>query len=149
MTAGRYCNREVVITDKDTTIAEAATLMRRFRVGDLVVTENERMMNMPIGIVTDRDLVLEVLAEDVPLDAVTLKDVMNPEPVTVDQDESLLDTLAVMRDRGVRRLLVVNKEGGLEGIFCADDAIELLAEALGDLADLVGREKRNEQRARP
>ena len=149
MTAGKYCNREVVITDSNTTIPHAARLMRKHHVGDLVVVSKQGDENIPIGIVTDRDLVIEVLAQHVPLEAVTFKDVMNTNLVTVSEDETLLDTLAVMNKHGVRRVLIVNSHGGLEGILCADDAIELIAEAMNSLVKLVRNEIRQEVKQHP
>ena len=103
---------------------------------------------MPIGIVTDRDLVVEVLAKDIPLESVTFRDIMNRDLVTVGEEETLLDTLALMQNRAVRRVLIVNSRGGLEGILSADDAIELIAEAMNSLVKLVRREITHEQQLR-
>lgn len=64
MTVGEYCNREVAIAEQQTEIREAARLMRRLHVGDLVVVENRAGENIPVGILTDRDLVVEVLARN-------------------------------------------------------------------------------------
>lgn len=149
MTAGKYCNREVIITGPDTTIHEAAKLMRKHHVGDLVVVEKQDERNVAVGIVTDRDLVIEVLAQEVAPGSVTVRDVMSAEPVEVTEDETLLDTLALMRSRGVRRVLIVDSQGGLQGILSADDAIELIAEAMNSLVKLVGREIAQERRAHP
>lgn len=148
MTAGVYCNREVVIAAPDAAIVEAARLMRDRHVGDLVVVNKEAGQNLPIGIVTDRDLVVEVLAQEVPLDVVTIKDVMSTDLVIVREEETMLTTLALMRSRGVRRVVVVNAHGGLEGILSADDAIELISEALDSLVKLVRREIRREEKER-
>ena len=63
MTAGEYCNREVVITGQDASVTEAAMLMRQHHVGDLVVVENQGGKTLPIGIITDRDIVVEVIAK--------------------------------------------------------------------------------------
>jgi CBS domain-containing protein len=149
MTAGKYCNREVVITEADTMVGEAARLMRAHHVGDLVVVEKQGETNRPVGIVTDRDLVIEVLAQEVPLDSVTLKDVMSVDPVEVTEDETLIDTLELMRNKGVRRVLVVDSQGGLQGILSADDAIELITESMNNLVKLVGRELAQEKQRHP
>jgi len=149
MSAGKYCNREVIITAADTTIIEAAGLMRKHHVGDLVVVKKQGNENLPIGIVTDRDLVIEILAQAVAPESVMIKDVMNRELVTVSAEEALLDTLALMQARGVRRVLVVNDHAGLEGILSADDAIDLIAEAMNNLVKLVRHELKNEQHDRP
>lgn len=149
MTTGKYCNREVIITEPNTTVYAAARLMREHHVGDLVVVEKHGNENIPVGIVTDRDLVIEVLAQEVPLGSVTVKDVMSADPVAVAEDETLIDTLELMRGRGVRRVLVVDRHGGLQGILSADDAIELIAEAMNNLVKLVRREIAQETQHHP
>jgi len=149
MTAGKYCNREVVITGPDTSIVEAAQLMRKHHVGDLVVVEQQGDETIPVGIVTDRDLVVEVLAQEVSLESVSFKDLMSKDLLTVQQDETLLDTLQLMQQRGVRRALIVNGRGGLEGILTADDALELISEATNSLVRLVRREIMQEQKMHP
>jgi CBS domain-containing protein len=149
MTAGAYCNREVVIAAPDTSVVEAARLMRNQHVGDLVVVYQENGQNIPVGIVTDRDLVVEVLAQEVAPAEVTLKDLMSTDLLGVREQETLQDTLSLMQTRGVRRVLIVNEQGGLEGILSADDAIEVIAESLNSLVKLVRSEIRHEETAHP
>ncbi len=149
MTVGKYCNRDVIITELNTTIIEAAKLMRKHHVGDLVVVKKQDAENIPVGIVTDRDLVVEVLAQEVLPDSVTFKDIMSTDLVTVGEDETLLGTLALMRNHGVRRILVVNDHGGLEGILSVDDAVELIAEEMNSLVKLVRHEIMHEEEERP
>ncbi len=148
MTIGEYCNRRVVITEPDTTITEAAKLMRDFHVGNLVVTEKKGDENVPLGIVTDRDLVLLVIAPQIQVDSISVKDVMSTPLVTVKEDTSFFDTLDVMHNHGMRRLPVVNEQGGLEGIITADDVLELLAEATNNLMKLTEKEIKHEQNTR-
>ncbi len=149
MLAGEYCNREVVVTPPATAIGEAARLMREFHVGTLLVTEPDGDGQRPLGIVTDRDLVIEVLAEDVDPAAVTVRDIMSTPLVTVEETVSLLDALERMREKGMRRLPVVDACGHLAGLLAADDLLEVVAEQLGDLAGLIGREIRRERQQRP
>ena len=149
MTAGEYCNREVVITEQDTSIVQAAMLMREFHVGSLVVVQKRDEVNIPVGIVTDRDLVIEVIAQQVPIESVTVDDVMSRDLISVDEQETLIDTLQLMLKRGVRRVPVVDGQGSLQGILSADDAIELMAESMGDLAKLINRELMQETIKRP
>ena len=149
MTIGEYCNREVTISEPDTSIIEAAKLMRRHHVGDLVVVDRQEGKNLPVGIVTDRDLVLEVLAQDVDLDSLSIKDIMSTDLVTVLESETFLRVLDIMKKQRVRRILVVDDHGGLQGILSADDALELIAEAMNDLTGLVKREIAREADLRP
>jgi len=149
MSVGEYCNREVVVAEKVTSVREAAQLMRQFHAGDLVVVERRGNDNIPVGIVTDRDMVIEVLAEDVSPDQVTLADLMCTELATVQEKEELWVVLDRMRLLGVRRMPVVNDKGALVGILTMDDAVELISEALSDMAQLVRREIKEEVRKRP
>ena len=149
MTIGEYCNREVTISEPDTSIIEAAKLMRRHHVGDLVVVDRQEGKNLPVGIVTDRDLVLEVPAQDVDPDSLSIKDIMSTDLVTVLESETFLRVLDIMKKQRVRRILVVDDHGGLQGILSADDALELIAEAMNDLTGLVKREIAREADLRP
>lgn len=149
MTAGEYCNREVVITEQNTSIEQAAKLMREFHVGSLVVVQKRDGGNVAIGIVTDRDLVIEVIAQQVPVESVTVDDVMSTDLVEVNEKETLIDTLDLMLKKGVRRVLVVDEQGSLQGILAADDVIELMAESMNDLAKLTGQELMHEVKMRP
>jgi len=149
MTAGEYCNRKVLIVEPEVSITEVASMMREYHVGTLVVVEREGSLSRPVGIVTDRDLVIEVIAQEVPLDALVVKDVMNKELVHVTEQETLLNTIALMQSRGVRRIVVLDDNGNLQGILSADDAIELIAEAMNDLCNIVRREISNEQSIHP
>jgi len=122
--------------------------MRTHHVGDVVVVDKEGGEPIPRGILTDRDIVLEILAEGVDLDAVNVGDVMSCELATVDEDTSLMDVIKVMRSKGVRRMPVVNKKGALVGILTADDVIELIAEQLTDIVTLISREGAREMQRR-
>lgn len=149
MTAGEYCTRSVVVTDVKTSVNEAAKTMRQYHVGDLVVTTKRDGQPVPIGIVTDRDLVMEVLAQDIAPESITVGDIMSPDPLMVDTDTTLLDTLERMQNRGVRRAVVVDNNSTLQGILSADDAIEIIAEASAHLAALFHHEIDREQQTRP
>ena len=149
MTIGEYCNREVTISEPDTSIIEAAKLMRRHHVGDLVVVDRQEGKNQPLGIVTDRDLVLEVLAQNVDPDSLSIKDIMSTDLVTVLESETFLSVLDIMQKQRVRRILVVDDHGNLQGILSVDDALELIAEAMNNLTSLVKREIDREVDLRP
>ena len=149
MTAGEYCNREVIIVEPTISVTEAAVLMRRHHIGDLVVVEKEGEQAHPVGIITDRDIVIEVVAQKIDPDSLTVKDIMSTDPVRVAETVSLLDTLELMKQRGVRRVLVIADSGGLQGLLSADDAIELIAEQINDLTQLVDREITREQKQHP
>lgn len=122
--------------------------MRDNHVGDVIVVEHRGNKHLPVGILTDRDIVVEILAEGIDSDDIAVKDVMSSELICVREDDHIIETIEKMRDRGVRRVPVVNQDGGLEGILAVDDAIELLAEVLSDLARLFKHEFDREVKTR-
>ena len=148
MAVGEICNREVVFTEKALSVVDAAQLMRMHHVGDLVVVEEKDGRKHPVGIVTDRDIVVEVVAAEVNPDALKVGDIMGPEVATVRESAGLFEALRYMRDKGVRRMPVVDREGGLVGILTLDDLLSLLAEEMSELAKLVSHERQREATAR-
>lgn len=149
MTVGQFCNRQVVIARREEHVCDAAGRMRDLHVGTLVVVDEHAGRRVPVGVVTDRDLVIRVLchgARDV--DALILDNVMTPEPVTAREEESLWDVIKKMRSFGVRRLPVVDEQGFLEGILTLDDLIDVVAEELSELNSLVAREQKRERETR-
>lgn len=149
MTVGKFCNREVIIAEKGSTIAEIAKLMRQHHVGDVVIVETNGDRAKPVGILTDRDIVIELIACDVPLDSVSAGDIMSHDLVTVREENSIWDTLRHMRTKGIRRIPVVNDTGELEGILSVDDLLELFAEELNMIAEVPFREQLAETTIRP
>jgi CBS domain-containing protein len=149
MTVGKFCNREVIIADKNSSIAEIAKLMRKHHVGDVVLVNDKGGRTKPVGILTDRDIVIELIASDVPLDSVSAGDIMSYELVTAKEEDSIWDTLQRMRAKGIRRVPVVNDKEELEGILSVDDLLELFAEELNLLAKVPFREQLVEGATRP
>ncbi len=148
MAIGEICNREVVIAEKALSVREAAHLMRNHHVGDLVVVEERGGRKHPVGIVTDRDIVVEVVVPGVNPEALTVVDIMEAELATVRENEGVFEALRYMRSKGVRRMPVVDGDGGLVGIVTLDDLLSLLAEEMAELAKLVSHERQREATAR-
>ena len=149
MSAGEYCNREVVVVEKYESINEVIKLMRSQHVGDVVVVEQREGVRVPIGIFTDRDIVLELLAEDIDFDAVSVGDVMSFELVTVHDEASLLDAIKLMRSKGIRRMPVTNDQGALLGILTVDDLLALIAEQSTSRELAVNSKPRNSRSLAP
>ncbi len=149
MNAGDICNREVVVVYRTTSLLEAAKLMRDFHVGSLVVVADRLSERVPVGIVTDRDLALAVLAKEVDPRSVDVGDVMSTELFTVREQDSVTDVLRLIRDRGVRRVPVLTHSGALAGIVTIDDVLDIVAEQLGDIVHAIERERVRETRVRP
>lgn len=148
MTIGEICNREVVYVNRDVTVQAACKLMRHYHVGSLVVVDEVGGKRVPIGILTDRDVVVEIDAMDLDAKVITAGDIMSEELVTVPESKGVLETIEIMRFKGVRRTPVVDAEGRLVGIVTVDDLLEVLAEELTDIARIVSREQSHEQQAR-
>jgi CBS domain-containing protein len=149
MDVNLICNHNVATIGKSLGVGEAARLMREQHVGDLVVVETRGNASVPVGILTDRDIVVGVVARQVAPEGVTVSDAMTRNVLTVREDASLEFALREMRRHGVRRAPVVRANGDLVGIIAIDDVIQHLAEQLGRLADLIRVEQETEQRARP
>jgi CBS domain-containing protein len=144
MPISEICNREVVIVHRDNTVLEAAQLMRQHHVGDVVIIEEREGAKVPVGIVTDRDLVVEIMALGVDQTVITVGDIMMTELAMVKDDAGVSETIEYMRAKGVRRMPVVDSKGGLVGILTLDDLLELLAEEFLALSRLVKHEQQKE-----
>lgn len=141
MKTGAACNRAVAYIDGAKSALEAATLMRQHHVGDLVITREERGRYLPVGVVTDRDLVLEVMAQGIDPESVTVGDLFTgPRLITAKVDDEFEDTLRSMRSNGVRRVPVVEGDGALVGIITMDDMLGVMAGQLVDITRLIARQ---------
>lgn len=148
MSIKTICNREVVIVGKNDTLLEVAKLMREYHVGTVVAVEENEGRRYPMGIVTDRDIVIELLAKEVDMDAVTVGDVVTRDIATVKENDDVIDTIKLMRQQGIRRMPVVDEYGALAGIITLDDLIDIIAEQLQDLAALIGKQQSLEKKYR-
>ncbi len=144
-----YCNMNVICCEPDAPIAEVAALMRRHHVGDVIVLDSQQEgMRVPIGIVTDRDILVETIALDIDAKLFTASDLMTTPVTTVQEDAGLNEALAIMRGKRVRRLPVVNRAGSLFGIITSDDLLNLIAAELAMIAGLVVEQTVHEGRLR-
>jgi CBS domain-containing protein len=148
MSVGEYCNRDVVITGGVIPILEVAQLMRHYHVGDVVIVERHGEVATPVGILTDRDIVVEVLAEGVNPDTVTAADVMSRDLLLLNEGEAISSAIERMHVRGVRRAPVIDNSSGLIGLLSVDDLIEIMAEQLQQLSTLFKRQQVQEQQQR-
>jgi CBS domain-containing protein len=122
--------------------------MRDRHVGFLVVTEQRKGRRMPVGVLTDRDIVVQVIARDVDPHGLTVGDVMTREPVSAAETDDLSVVLQHLRNAGLRRVPVVDKEGALAGVFAIDDAINVVSGLLDDIAGTVAYQPIVEQQLR-
>jgi CBS domain-containing protein len=144
MKTGELCNRSVITAAPDMSIREAAGLMRDKHVGCLIVVRENEGQVEPVGVVTDRDIVIELIARAVPIDDVAAGDIMSFALLKVTEDETVFETAQRMRSRGVRRVPVITNTGALAGILALDDILSLLGEELSLLSRLTEREAEQE-----
>ncbi|HET7728770.1 MAG TPA: CBS domain-containing protein [Usitatibacter sp.] len=147
MRTGDLCIRQVVTATAEMPVLELTRVMRNRHVGCVVIVD-KGAARKPIGIVTDRDIVVEVLAEGVDPAKVTVGDIMSGAPVLSHQDEDAMWALKLMRDKGIRRLPIVDGTGALVGILALDDLMQHLGNALADVAQLIGSERLEENSRR-
>jgi CBS domain-containing protein len=150
MEVREICVKDVVTIEPEADLTMAAVRMRENHVGDLVVVEAKNGDRIPVGIVTDRDLVIRGLAGGVEtFQKLLVRDLLVQRPFTVRAEDDIAQVLALMREHGVRRLPVVDAKGALVGIVAYDDLIELVAGELSELASVLFTERANEARLRP
>ena len=148
MEVGKLCTIDTVCCTRDETVQGAAWLMRKHHVGDIVVVDEPDGERSPVGIVTDRDIVVSVIALGLDPLGLQVGDIMSDDLLTCREDDDVYQTIEHMRVRGIRRVPVVNRRGGLAGIVSADDLLEFLAEEMGDLSRISGSQQAHEKRAR-
>lgn len=148
MRIGEFCNRDVVVMNGDESVKQAAELMRTHHVGDIVLIEELEGNRVPVGIVTDRDLVVEVMAPGIDPDELAVQDIVTRSVLVAREDDSLIDSLELMKEKGVRRLPVVDSDHMLIGIITIDDITELLAEMIHKVVGVVDRQQIVEKQQR-
>ena len=149
MCIGKFCNPYVVSAPRETTVLEAAHLMRHNHVGDIVVVDEAEGRKRPVGIVTDRDIVVEVVCLGLDASAIRLGDLQLQPLVTARDRAGYAETVHAMVEHGVRRVPVVDDAGVLVGIITLDDVLRQLAIPLAELSGLSLRERAHEASARP
>ncbi|MDA2918055.1 CBS domain-containing protein [Desulfobacterota bacterium AH_259_B03_O07] len=118
----RITKKKVVTANPDDSVVKAARLMNSKRVGSVVVVRNKK----PIGILTDRDIALRVVAKKADLDSTLVKDVMTKKLITGKEGQRAAELAKVMHQYGIRRIPTVNKKGELSGIITLDDLLYMI-----------------------
>jgi CBS domain-containing protein len=141
------CNHIVVVALPATSVHEGARLLREHHVGALVVIDS-RQNSRPLGIVTDRDMVVEVLAMGIDPSKLAVGDLMTGPIVTVNAAEGVPETIKLMQDKGVRRVVVVDDAGALVGIVSFNDLVPYVSDALAGLASAITGAQHREREMR-
>jgi CBS domain-containing protein len=131
------CVLDVVCCGRNTGVIEAARMMRKHHSGDLIVVDDPEGDRIPVGILTDRDIVVEVLGNELDPAKTTVAQVMSSKLVIAQGSEDTAVAVERMHSHGVRRLPVVDHSGGLIGVFTLDDAIKLHAARAAEFVDIA------------
>ena len=148
MRIGQICTVQTIVCGLDESIQGAALLMRQHHVGDLVVVQKRDGDHIPVGILTDRDIVVSVIALGLDPASLEVGDVMSDDLLTTDESDDVYETIERMRQRGIRRVPVVNRDGALSGIVSADDLLEFLAQEMGELSRIASHQQSQEKHAK-
>ncbi len=138
------CNKNVVSVSNEDTVNYACKLLRNEHVGCLVVTDLYEGDSQPIGIITDRDIVVKVIALGTSIGDVLVKDVMDSKFITANINDDVHIALDLMRKHGIRRIPLVNDSGYLEGIITIDDLFVHLSSELNKLTRAIHMEQNRE-----
>lgn len=148
MTVGNYCEQNLALLTRDASLQEAAMMMRIHHLGEVIVIDIVNGKNIPVGVVTDRDLVIEIMALDVDVEQISVGNIMSLELITVPEDYSLSETLDIMQQNGVRRLPVVDSGGVLKGLIYMETILKVLCQDLGKMLELINTERNIEKTLR-
>ena len=149
MNVGEICNRVVIHVASDEPVRRAAELMRKYHVGYLIVTEPGDDEQVPMGTITDRDIVMEAVAPGIDPEELTVGDIIDQDPPLVaDERTDLPEVLEAMRAQGVRRVPVVDERRRLVGVLSLDDVLQLMSRQFSAIADVVGSQRRQEAKVR-
>ncbi|HEX6137307.1 MAG TPA: CBS domain-containing protein [Casimicrobiaceae bacterium] len=145
---GEFCVRNVVTVAREATVSEAAALMRQYHIGAVLVADERADGKIPAGILTDRDIVVEIVAAGLDATSVKVGELMQRPVTTITESADYGETVRLMAVNGVRRMPVVDARGRLVGIITVDDILRQLAGPLVALADLAVRERHYETETR-
>jgi CBS domain-containing protein len=140
-----FCSTNVASCGPQTTVVQAASLMRQRHVGDLLVVDDPQDEGVPLGIVTDRDIVIEVLGKGLDPAKTTVGSLMRTPVVIAHETEDTTVVIERMKAHGVRRLPVVAREGEVVGIITLDDLLRVFVADANGLLGIMAKGQSNEQ----
>lgn len=141
MEIDRICNNEVITATKDTSVFECAQLMREHHIGDVIITEETSEGRTPKGILTDRDIVVSLVAEGATdLRETPAKEAMTETIIVAKQKDDVYEVLQNMEVNGIRRVPIVDDDNSVTGILSFDDLVGFFSDEFSRLADLLNRE---------
>lgn len=148
MRIGKICTTQPIVCTREESVQGVALMMRTHHVGDLIVVDQPDGERVPIGILTDRDIVVSVIALGLDPASLLVGDIMSDDLLTCSESDDVYETIERMRLRGIRRVPVVDAAGLLTGVVSVDDLLEFMAEEMGELARIGPHQQSQEKRAR-
>lgn len=139
MTIGIHCKHSVITAPKNTSVFEAARLMKKNNIGNIVIVDDGNR-GIPVGILTDRDIAIKIVADEVDPRALTVGDAMSQDLLVLKDHHHIQEAIDMMCAKGVRRAPIVDKSNKIIGITTVDDLILLLVNELGGVAKLIGKQ---------
>ena len=144
MLVKEICMGNVVVCGPETSATQAASLMRHRHVGDVVSVDDPNGQSVPLGVVTDRDLVVEVLGKGLDPAKTSVASLMRTPVVIARESEDTGTVIERMRAHGVRRLPVVAGEGEIVGIVTLNDLLKAVITDAGALLEVMTKGQMNE-----
>lgn len=137
-TCSEVMTREPVCCEPGESIVQVAATMKREDVGSIPVVESQEDRKL-IGIVTDRDLVVKVLAEGTAVDRATVREAMTANPASCRESDDVTKAVQLMSDRQVRRMPIVDNAGRLTGIIAQADVATRVSrdQTTGELVEAI------------
>jgi CBS domain-containing protein len=136
MSVSELCRRGVVTIHRNATVEDAAQMMRASHIGNVIVVDAADTRK-PVGIITDRDIAVEVVAQGLAPAQTRVGSVMSAPVVSLSEDDSFIEALDKMSAQGVRRAPVLDRDGRLKGLVSVDDLVPLIARELAKIGALI------------
>jgi len=147
METSKLISKKVITVKKNESVQDAAKLMRKHHIGDVVVLDPKS--NAPIGMLTDRDIVLATIALNIPYEGLSVGDIMTEKLVTVGQNADIHEIIRLMKAHGVKRIPVVGAKKNLLGIISRDNVMKYLGDEFSSIGDTYQRQRSKEKERRP
>jgi len=139
MDTSKY-TKKVVVISAESTLIEAAKLMKQKNVGCLVVIKDKKQDSAPVGMLTDRDIVIKCLADKKDASSTRVKDIMSENLLTIKKDQGIKEMMTLLAQEGVRRAPVVDENNKVCGLVAMDDMLTLIANELNSIKNVIEKQ---------
>jgi CBS domain-containing protein len=140
MSLKTFMTEDITSLPSTASVLDAAKFMTDMNVGTVIVTHED----VPSGMITDRDVVAKVLAQDKDSKTTKIEEIMVAPVVTISEDRDIIDATQVMSSHGIRRLPVTDPQGKLAGVISLDDVLLVLGKEMQNVAGILKKELEKE-----